>query len=204
MLIISAGAPASAAAVKTESILVEPETPDPATGAQELEVSPPQEAPDAEVEAPVVYYGDIDLPKPVQRMRAQMLDAAASGDIERLRPVLEANEVMPTLSFGSIDDPIAFLKQSSGDDEGRELLAILIEVLEAGWVHVDAGTPQEMYIWPYFARYPLDKLDARQMVEMYKLLTAADYEDMKSFGAYIFYRVGIGPDGTLHYFVAGD
>ena len=61
-----------------------------------------------------------------------------------------------------------------------------------------------MYIWPYFARYPLDKLDSRQMVEMYRLLTAADYDEMKRFGAYIFYRVGIGPDGTLHYFVAGD
>ncbi len=209
--------PASAITVKTESIVVDPQPSKAIPGltpGSDLEPdedeTPPEAAdpaagtPDAAVDLPVVTYGDIDLPKPVQRMRAQMLDAAASGDVERLRPVLEANEVMPTLSFSGFDDPIAFLKTSSGDGEGRELLAILMEVLESGWVHVDVGTPQEMYIWPYFARYPLDKLDSRQMVEMYRLLTAADYDEMKRFGAYIFYRVGIGPDGTLHYFVAGD
>jgi hypothetical protein len=27
---------------------------------------------------------------------------------------------------------------------------------------------------------------------------------MLAFGVYSFYRVGIGPDGTWHFFVAGD
>ncbi|MCC2114047.1 MAG: hypothetical protein KDJ16_18585, partial [Hyphomicrobiales bacterium] len=98
--------------------------------------------------APDVLYDTDLLPPPVRRMREQILDAATSGEIENLRPVLEASEMLPTLSFGTIDDPIAFLKSSSGDQNGREILAILSEVLEAGYVHVDVGTPQEMYIWP--------------------------------------------------------
>ena len=138
------------------------------------------------------------------RLREQILAAARSGDVEKLRPVLESNEMPPTLSLSQIDDPIEFLKQSSGDPNGRELLAILTEILEAGWVHVDVGTPQEMYIWPYFARFPLNKLTPPQEVELYRILTAADVEEMRDFGAYIFYRVGIAPDGTWHYFVAGD
>lgn len=153
---------------------------------------------------PQIHYGVEGLPKPVARLRDQILEAARSGDVEKLRPVLESNEMPPTLSLTRIDDPIDFLKASSGDEEGRELLAILSEILEAGWVHVDEGTPQEMYVWPYFARYPLDKLSPPQEVELYRILTAADVEEMRRFGAYIFYRVGIGPDGTWHYFVAGD
>lgn len=211
--------PASAATVKTERIVVDPPSLQAApAGTSQIptgDLRPVPDEPDAaaaqsapaasdDTPLPMINYGDHALPKPVQRIRAQMLEAATSGDIERLRPVLEANEVMPTLAFDSFDDPIAFLKESSGDPEGRELLAILTEVLEAGWVHVDVGTPQEMYVWPYFARYPLDKLDARQMVELFRIVTAGDLEDMKSYGTYIFYRVGIAPDGTWHYFVAGD
>ncbi|TIV68899.1 MAG: hypothetical protein E5V79_07750, partial [Mesorhizobium sp.] len=84
--------------------------------------------------------------------------------------------------------PITFLKGLSGDGDGQEILAILEEVLSAGYVHVDTGTPQELYVWPYFFALPLDKLDARQRVELFKLVTASDYDDMKQFGAYIFYR----------------
>lgn len=165
-----------------------------------------EEATDATGDGPLpeIRYGEDGLPKPVARMRSQMLEAAYSGDIERMRMVLEANEVMPTLTFGEMDDPIEFLKESSGDGQGHEILAILTEILEAGWVKVDEGTAQEMYVWPYFARYPLSRLTPEQEVEMYRIVTAGDVAEMKTFGAWIFYRVGIGPDGTLHYFVAGD
>jgi hypothetical protein len=109
------------------------------------------------------------------------------------------------LSLSEIEgDPITFLKGLSGDAEGQEILAIMEEVLNAGYVHVDAGTPQELYVWPYFFAVPLDKLDARQRVELFKIVTAGDYDSMKQFGAYIFYRVGIAPDGQWAFFVAGD
>ena len=77
-------------------------------------------------------------------------------------------------------------------------------MLEAGFVHVDAGTENEMYVWPYFYRTPMATLTGPQRVELYRLLTHGDFEDMKAFGAYMFYRVGITPRGRWRFFVAGD
>lgn len=161
-------------------------------------------APEAAEPVPAIEYDVAKLPVPVRRLREQLLDAAKSGDIEKLRPIIEANPEPPTLSLDEIGDPIAHLKSLSGDPDGREILAILSEVLEAGYVHVDIGTPQELYIWPYFARVPLDGLTPPQLVEMFRLLTASDYEEMKSYGAYVFYRTGITPDGAWAYFVSGE
>ena len=161
-------------------------------------------APEASGPPPVVEYDPNKLPPPVKRIREQILEAAKTGDVQKLRPIFDANQELPQLGLAEGDDPVAQLKSLSGDPDGREILAILIEVLDAGYIHVDVGTPEEMYIWPYFARYPLDKLDGPQMVELFKLLTAGDYEDMKIYGTYLFYRAGIAPNGVWKYFVTGD
>ncbi len=158
----------------------------------------------ADEPVPTVEYDLSKLPVPVARLRSQIIDAAATGDIEKLRPIIDANGEPPILSFDEVDDPIAFLKSSSGDEGGREILAILTEVLEAGYVHINAGLKDEMYVWPYFAYYPVDKLTPRQLVELFKLVYAGDYEDMKTYGTYLYYRVGISPDGTWKYFIAGE
>jgi hypothetical protein len=170
------------------------------------EATPDEEtaAPEASGPLPAIEYDPNKLPPPVKRIREQILQAAETGDVEKLRPIFEANQELPQLGLSENDDPVVQLKSMSGDPDGREILAILIEVLDAGYVHVDAGTPEEMYVWPYFARYPLDKLDGPQMVELFKLLTAGDYEDMKIYGTYLFYRVGIAPNGVWKYFVTGD
>ncbi len=47
-------------------------------------------------------------------------------------------------------------------------------------------------------------LTPEQKVELFKIVTGADYKDMVDFGAYNFYRLGIGADGTWHFFVTGD
>ncbi|WP_209003072.1 hypothetical protein [Stappia taiwanensis] len=209
----------AATPVTTERIQLSPPEdtggPIPADALQGAEpLAPEQDAPTdaatgedpaaAPLPIPEVHYGEAGLPKPVARMRAQLLEAAYSGDLERLRMVLEGNELMPTLTFGEMADPVETLKAASGDGEGLETLAILTEILEAGYVHVDKGTAQEMYIWPYFARFPLDRLSREQTVEMYRIVTAGDLAEMEATGTWLFYRVGIGPDGTMHYFVAGD
>lgn len=166
--------------------------------------APADAAPTSDAPGPEVHYGTDMLPKLVRRMHDQLRQAALSGDMERLRMVLESNEMPPTISFGATEDPIEFLKESSGDGEGYEILAILADILDAGYMHVDKGTAQEMYVWPYFARYPLEELTPEQKVELFRIVTAGDFAAMEEFGAWTFYRVGIGPDGTLHYFVAGD
>lgn len=160
---------------------------------------------DPDTPAPEVVYDLGKLPEPVRRMHDLIVEACKSGDIEKLRPLIGTGDSMTQISLTDIDgDPIAFLKGLSGDPDGQEILAILEEVLSAGYVHIDAGTPQELYVWPYFFALPLDKLDARQRVELFKIVTASDVDDMKQFGAYIFYRVGITPAGQWTFFVAGD
>jgi hypothetical protein len=171
-----------------------------------------QEAPDAEatprqaVEPPLppILRSETELPEAVRATRTALMEAARSGDMERLRTLMEAQPEPPSVSLGDPGDPIDYLKALSGDAEGREILAILLEVLESGFAHVGAGTPEELYVWPYFAQYPLEALSAAQVVELFTLLTAADFEDMKAYGGYTFFRVGIAPDGRWLFFVAGD
>lgn len=155
---------------------------------------------------PEIIYNLDRLPEPVRRMHERIVEAAKSGDIERLRPFLGLGDDTTLLSFGEPDgDPVEILKGLSGDDDGQEILAILEEVLNAGFVHLEAGTAEDVYVWPYFFGVPLDKLDARQRVELFKIVTAGDVEDMKQAGgAYNFYRAGITPEGRWAFFVAGD
>jgi len=130
------------------------------------------------------------------------LAAARSGELEQLAALM--NEAMPIFSFTDEKDPIAFWKATYPDSDGVEALSILTMILETGFVRVDEGTPHEMYVWPYFVRMSLPALTPQQKVELFRIVTGADYKDMLAFGVYAFYRVGIGPDGTWHFFVAGD
>jgi hypothetical protein len=207
-----AAPPARAAAgpppkpVETETILVPPGEAGPDIGAEAPnegdDTAPP--APSAPMEIPTVEYDVSKLPTPVARLREQIIEAASTGDPERLRPIIDANDGEPLdLGPGQGDtDPIQYLKSQAGDEGGREILAIIIEVFEAGYVHVDVGTPDEMYVWPYFARYPVDALTPRQLVELFKLVYAGDYEDMLAYGLYTSYRAGIAPDGTWRFFLS--
>lgn len=181
----------------------EPQQEEPTKPGQDENVTNPRTDPDQPL--PEVIYDLSKLPEPVRRMHDLIVEACKSGDVEKLRTLIGSGTSMTQLSLTEIDgDAIAFLKSLSGDSEGQEILAIMEEVMNAGYVHLDAGTPQELYVWPYFFAMPLDKLDARQRVELFKLVTAGDYDNMKQFGAYIFYRAGIAPDGRWVFFVAGD
>jgi hypothetical protein len=111
---------------------------------------------------------------------------------------------MPVFSFSDDSDPIAFWKANYPDSDGVEALSILINVLEAGFVHADVGSAQEIYLWPYFARVPLNALTPAQRVELFRIVTGADYKEMVEFGVYSFYRLGIAPDGSWQFFVSGD
>jgi hypothetical protein len=93
------------------------------------------------------------LPEPAQRMRTLIIEAATSGDPERLRPLLGTGTTATRLSFGDIDgDPVTYIRAISGDGEGLEILAILIDLLNAGFVRVDAGQPSETYRLALFRR----------------------------------------------------
>lgn len=157
-------------------------------------------------EQTVTFSDDItQLPVPVRRMRDLIMDAARSGDPEQLRPLIGTGPNPTRLSLADIDgDPIEYFKSISGDAEGHEMLAILLEVFEAGYARFDEGQETELFVWPDFFAKPLDSLTAQERVALFKLVTAGDYEDMAAFGAYIFFRAGITPDGRWLFFVAGD
>ena len=194
--------PANAPQLNDDS---QPDDPDAAEpdNAQTPDVVRPQVDPNAPL--PEVSYDLSKLPPAVREMHDKIVEACKSGDIEKLRPLIGSGNEQTQLSLTEIDgDPITFLHDLSGDTDGQEILAILEMLLETGYVHINVGKPDEAYVWPYFYAMPLSRLDARQRVELFKIVTAGDYEDMKTYDAYVFYRVGITPQGRWAFFVAGD
>ena len=153
--------------------------------------------------APEIITDLARLPAPVAKMRARILEAARTGDPEKLAAVMQASETMPMFTFGADKSPLIYWRANYPDSGGVEVLAILINILESGYVRIDQGTPQETYVWPYFAFTALDTLNAEQKVALFRIVTGADYKEMSESGAYTFYRLGIAPDGTWRFFVSG-
>jgi hypothetical protein len=134
-------------------------------------------------------------------MREAILSAVRSGRIEDLRHAYDLNELKPDLGPEAVGDPIAYWKKISGDGEGREILAALGEILDTGYVAVPLGRDLEnnrIYVWPYLAEVPLDKLTPAQDVELLRLVAPATAKQMKTTGKYTYWRIAIGADGTWH------
>ena len=157
----------------------------------------------AQSSAPEVLRDNSILPAAVGRMRSEMLSAAMSGDIEALRVPVEMNELPPMIAREKISDPIAYWLKIARDGDGREIMAIMVELFRAGFVRKAPGTADEMYVWPYFAEIPLDKLTPAQEVELLTLVTPDQLKAMRASGKYDHYRIGIAHDGTWHYFWNG-
>ena len=144
------------------------------------------------------------LPGKVVAMREAILAAARSGDIEALRTPLEWNELPPEISASPAGDPIAHWKGLSTDGRGRQILAVLVSILESAPIAVGAGTPSERYIWPGFAEMDLGALTPAQEVQLYRLVTPAEAQAMREKKKWTWYRLSIGADGTWHSFLKAD
>ncbi len=215
LVLVAGGAGFAQTRVKTQ--VVRPQSPPasapPAVSRQELDPpaitgtvpaakTPP--APPAAAFIPAVVADLSQLPAPVARTRERILAAARTGELGRLVAVMQSGETLPIFSLTTGQDPITYWKSNYPDSDGVEILATLIDILETPAVHVDAGTPQDMYVWPYFARMSLKMLTPAQKVELFKIVTGSDYKDMLAAGAYNFFRVGIGGDGGWRFFVTGN
>jgi hypothetical protein len=144
------------------------------------------------------------LPEPVRKTRQALVEAAASGDIERLRPLMAFDpDVMQQLEADG-GNPVESFKSLSGDPDGLEILAIILDILQTGAAHVGIGTPDEMYVWPYFVGKPLAGLSAPERVDLLRIITAGDLVTMQETNNYNFYRVGIATDGRWRLFAGGD
>lgn len=143
------------------------------------------------------------LPPLVAAMRERILEAARSGDPERMRIAIERNETPPVLLRGRRGDAVALLKEKSADPDGRDILARLIGVLEAPHARLHPGRPQEMFVWPGHAERDLAALTPEEIVELLRAVPYAVLRDSLDKKAYQGDRIGIGPDGTWHYFITG-
>jgi hypothetical protein len=151
-----------------------------------------------------ILYGVEELPAPVRRTHDAILKAARSGDIEKLRMVLEHNELMPLVARTRPKDPITFWKKLSPDGQGFPVMANMVDVMEAGYVRLNPGTTDERYIWPFFAAVSLDQLSPAETVQLYQLVGPEKAKAMLDDKTYRSYRSGIGPDGTWHYFTTDE
>ena len=141
------------------------------------------------------------LPPQVAKMRGAILEAAATGEIENLRAPIEMNELPPMLANEKVGDPMQYWKKISGDGEGREVMAILIQLFRTGFARRAGGTADETYIWPYFAEMSVDMLTPAQEVEMLTLVPPSRLKEMRQKGKYDYYRLAIAHDGTWHAFM---
>lgn len=144
------------------------------------------------------------LPAPVADMRARIVEAARSGSLDALAALVSANPVRVILEEGTTANPALLWRSQYPDSEGLELLAIVLDLLDTSFVRINEGTPNELYVWPSYAHMRLGDLTPQQQVELYRLVTAYDYQQMLAVDAYTFFRLGIGSDGVWHYLVSGD
>jgi len=144
-----------------------------------------------------------NLPIPVEEMRQAILAAAQSGNIEDLREPLEWNELKPETSAPSGTDPIAHWRTTSADGNGREILAVLANILPMRPAELPLGKDIEnniIYVWPYLAAAELDKLTPAQEVDLLRLMSPAEAKSMRDAKKWTWWRLTIGADGTWHSF----
>jgi hypothetical protein len=177
----------------------------PAAAAQQPRTPPPK---------PPEVSRDLDaLPDQVRRMRALILDAARSGDSEALRKPIEWNEVPPSFGQGAprgakgpamAGELIRLFRERSGDGAGRETMGQILNLFAVGYARTNAGTRREMFLWPYFAALDPRLLTPEQEVDAYRVLHADAVREWREKGRYPGWRLGIGPDGTWHFFTGAD
>jgi hypothetical protein len=125
---------------------------------------------------------DIDaLPAQVRHMRGLILEAVRSGDSEALKKPIEWNEVPPSFGKGvqargrgpaMAAELVRVFRERSGDGSGRETMGQVLNMLAVGYARTNAGTRQEMFVWPYFAALDPRLLTPEQEVDAYRVLHA--------------------------------
>jgi hypothetical protein len=154
-----------------------------------------------------IRYGTEGLPGPVLDLREALQSAIEAGQIEELGHAYAESHIKPDIGAAPGTDPVAHWRKVSGDGQGRDVLAALSLILEAGYTETRRGADIEnnkLYVWPYFAEMPLSKLTPRQEVELLRLVPASVAREMMGKGRYTYWRLVIGADGTWHALRKGD
>ncbi len=152
------------------------------------------------------------LPERVRAMRELILEAVDGRDIEELRRAIERNETLPIFATGAqrprtFADVVEFLKSQSFDGQGRETLAIIAAIFDQAYATITRG-PVVTYEWPAFAARTFSEASEDERREMWRCVRfaslASSADKALDFKTPAIERIGIGADGTWHYFVASS
>ena len=139
------------------------------------------------------------LPEHVADIRDAILAAARSGNINELKAAFDMSGTLPDLGIPGVTDPVAALKTESADGKGREILATLIELLNMPAATQPFGSDIEnnlLYVWPYLAERPLDKLTPSEEVDLYRLVSPAKAAEMHEKKRWMWWCLVIAADGN--------
>ena len=156
---------------------------------------------DARGELPAIERDLTRLPTPVRRLREQIIAAASTVDPEALRPIFEANGPVELGPDSDVADPGAQLQSLSGDPEGREILAVLIEVLEASRLRPrrrrHAGGNVPLAVFRALSGGGADAAADGRTVQAGARRRLRGHEGVRFLH---WFRVGMSPDGTWQMF----
>lgn len=147
------------------------------------------------------------LPPAAADMRDAIETAIQAGDLAELKVAYDLGELKADISDQPVSDPVAYWKSQSADGEGGDILAVLANILAVGPAQVSRGQDPEnnaVYIWPYLAELPLDKLTPSQKVDLLRLMPAAEAKAMMEKKTWTWWRLTIGADGLWHAFKKGS
>ena len=136
----------------------------------------------------------LGLPPAVAEAHAALLDAAASGDYEALRPLLPASGFSYTFGGPVQGGPIAYWQQVEAQS-GERPIEILARILRMPYTLFGGR-----YIWPFAFDKQQEDLTAHERELLGDLAEA--YSGAGT--GYLGWRAGIEPDGTWRFFIAGD
>lgn len=143
------------------------------------------------------------LPQSVIDMREMILAAVHAGDISMLEDAIEWNEILPDFGPEGQADPIGYWKRTSADGQGREVLAVLANLLALPPARLAIGRDPEnaiVYVWPYLSEVLPHALSPAEEVELYRLVPVAEARAMLAAKKWSWWRIAIGADGTWHTF----
>jgi hypothetical protein len=137
------------------------------------------------------------LPAAVESTRLALIEAAESGDYEKLRPLVPATGFEYTFGGPVEGGPIAYWQELERTTVERPL-ENLAAVLEMPYT-----LSRGIYVWPF--AYDIAEADEFTAYERGLLEPLGPLDTLFVEGTgYLGWRAGIEPDGTWVFFLAGD
>lgn len=153
-------------------------------------------------DSPVQLANETDVPAPVADTRRRILVAAQACDFDALQKIVDEHPDQFQYQVGVSTVPSQAAAYWRSHDTHDQLMGRLVQLLTTPSAVLAEGVTKT-YVWP--AVHAGHRADA----DWQALIDSGAYSEqevgaMRTEDLYVGYRVGILPDGTWTYFVAGD